>query len=44
MIVIACNTASSVAYKHKNECPNIEIVNVIDPIVKRVTTSTDTKI
>ena len=44
MIVIACNTASSVAYKTiKNECPNIEIVNVIDPIVKRVTTSTDTK-
>ena len=43
MIVIACNTASSVAYETiKNECPDIEIVNVIDPIVKRITTSIDT--
>ena len=39
MIVIACNTASSVAYETiKHECPDIEIVNVIDPIVKRITT------
>ena len=45
MIVIACNTASSVAYETiKNECPKIEIVNVIDPIVKRITTSIDTNI
>ena len=44
MIVIACNTASSVAYETiKNECRDIEIVNVIDPIVKRVTTSINTK-
>ncbi|MBL6662956.1 MAG: glutamate racemase [Flavobacteriales bacterium] len=43
MIVIACNTASSVAYDTiKNECPDIEIVNVIDPIVNRITTSKDT--
>ena len=43
MIVIACNTASSVAYKTiKNECQNIEIVNVIDPIVERVTACDDT--
>ena len=43
MIVIACNTASSVAYKTiKNECQNIEIINVIDPIVKRITTYNDT--
>lgn len=43
MIVIACNTASSVAYEIiKNECSDIEIVNVIDPIVKRITTSIDT--
>ena len=42
MIVIACNTASSVAYKTiKNECQNIEIINVIDPIVKRITTYND---
>ena len=34
MIVIACNTASSVAYETiKHECLDIEIVNVIDPIV-----------
>ena len=44
MIVIACNTASSVAYETiKNECPDIEIVNVIDPIIKRITTSINTK-
>ena len=44
MIVIACNTASSVAYETiKHECPDIEIVNVIDPIVKRITSSIDTK-
>lgn len=44
MIVIACNTASSVAYETiKNECPDIEIVNVIDPIVKLITTSIGTK-
>ena len=43
MIVIACNTASSVAYETiKKECPKIEIVNVIDPIVKRITTGNDT--
>ena len=43
MIVIACNTASSVAYETiKNECQNIEIINVIDPIVKRITTCNDT--
>jgi len=40
MIVIACNTASSVAYDIvKKECPNIEIINVIDPIVNRITES-----
>lgn len=40
MIVIACNTASSVAYDIvKKECPGIEIINVIDPVVNRITTS-----
>jgi glutamate racemase len=40
MIVIACNTASSIAYDIvKRECPNIEIVNVIDPVVNRITES-----
>jgi glutamate racemase len=40
MIVIACNTASSVAYDIvKKECPAIEIINVIDPVVNRITTS-----
>lgn len=35
MIIIACNTASAVAYEHiKQECPNIKVVNVIDPIVE----------
>ena len=44
MIVIACNTASSVAYETiKNECQDIEIVNVIDPIVKRITNNINTK-
>ena len=44
MIVIACNTASSVAYETiKNECPDIEIVNVIDPIIKRITKNKNTK-
>ena len=44
MIVVACNTASSVAYETiKNEYPDIEIVNVIDPIVKLITTNIDTK-
>ena len=37
MIVIACNTASSVAYDTvKNEYPDIEIVNVIEPVVNRI--------
>ena len=41
MIVIACNTASSLAYDVvKKECLNIEIVNVIDPVVKRIATNT----
>ena len=37
MIVIACNTASSLAYETiKNKCKDIEIVNVIDPIIKHI--------
>jgi glutamate racemase len=37
MIVIACNTASSVAYESvKKQCPKIEIVNVIDPVIRRI--------
>ena len=40
MIVIACNTASSVAYDIvKKECPNIDVINVIDPVVNRITES-----
>ncbi|HJM15924.1 MAG TPA: glutamate racemase [Flavobacteriales bacterium] len=36
-IVIACNSASSVAYDKINEiCGNIPVFNVIDPIVKHV--------
>ena len=36
MIVIACNTASSLAYNTvKNTYPDIELVNVIDPVVKK---------
>lgn len=40
MIVIACNTASSVAFEDiKNQCPNVEIINVIDPVVNRIATN-----
>ena len=36
MIVIACNTASSLAFEAvKKECPNIEVVNVIDPVARK---------
>ena len=40
MIVIACNTASSLAHETViKACPNIEVVNVIDPVVDRITSS-----
>ena len=37
MIVIACNTASSLAYEAvKKNCPGVQIVNVIEPVVNRL--------
>jgi len=37
MIVIACNTASSVAFENiKTSYPNTPIINVIDPVVKYI--------
>ena len=43
MIVIACNTASSLAHETViKTCPKIEVVNVIDPVVDRLASS-DTK-
>lgn len=37
MIVIACNTASSLAYETvKKACPEIDIINVIDPVIDQV--------
>lgn len=37
MIVIACNTASSLAHETvKKACPDIEVVNVIDPVIDRI--------
>ena len=44
MIVIACNTASSVAYESvKKQCPEIEIVNVIDPVIQRISKNKEHK-
>jgi len=43
MIVIACNTASSLAHETVvKTCPNIEVVNVIEPVVDRLTSSNTT--
>ncbi len=43
-IVIACNTASAVAYEHlKNKFQDVLIFNVIDPIVRAVTQSSKIK-
>jgi len=40
MIVIACNTASCLANDTvKKTCPEIEVVNVIDPVVDRISSS-----
>jgi len=44
MIVIACNTASSVAYQNiKESCPDTTIVNVIDPVVRYLSKETNSK-
>lgn len=44
MIVIACNTASSVAYEVVKEiAPNIPVINVIDPVVKHITSQANLK-
>jgi len=43
MIVIACNTASSLANETViRTCPEIEVVNVIDPVVDRITSTKGT--
>ena len=43
MIIIACNTASSVAYESvKKTCPSIKVINVIDPIVDYISQNKST--
>lgn len=44
MIVIACNTASSVAYQNiKEACPETTIVNVIDPVIEYLSKESPSK-
>ena len=44
VIVIACNTASSVAYQNiKEACPDTTIVNVIDPVVEYLSKESSSK-
>ena len=44
MIVIACNTASSVAFQEiKQSCSNTIIINVIDPVVEYLNKGSDFK-